>query len=460
MMQESRQRLIRRLLASLALAIAAYGAWFGYTRITYRPESRVAYWEAKLRELNPERPGMVPFDQVRPMLLRAEQWAVDCPDAANHKTTLEFIGRGNWDPTSNPEVACARSLLTSEPFASEFAALREAIQSAWVVPPCLSDSGETDTWTGRWAARDILIAYSRFAREELHDSQAQLAAWRDALKFARIYADSRTYFGCGFAMSCRSRVAVEIARSVSEIPGDERIPFINELMVPTSELSLRPSQRIAGHVIAERCEFDRIFVKDGGWLDVAFAHERYVNWHSKRSRLWNLTAPIFMSREETESRFVRELAKLDQCPSLVALGNAFPYERSQDYEASLLLLRVMHYAWFDNFADLIRLQYISDTLCEGAACMIALHNYRIDHGAYPATLELLVPAYMPRLPIDFGDGNSLRYHPIEGDYLLYSVGSDGVDDGGTPYDVDSKGEGEWRSTGTDVVINVGRRPYR
>jgi hypothetical protein len=64
---------------------------------------------------------------------------------------------------------------------------------------------------------------------------------------------------------------------------------------------------------------------------------------------------------------------------------------------------------------------------------IALKRYHLQHGVYPATLNDLVPAFLPAVPMDFMDGKPLRYKlRSDGDFLLYSVGLDGVDNGGDP----------------------------
>ena len=62
---------------------------------------------------------------------------------------------------------------------------------------------------------------------------------------------------------------------------------------------------------------------------------------------------------------------------------------------------------------------------------VALKRFQLAHGTLPETLSALVPEFLKSVPIDPNDGKSLRYHPdADGTYLLYSVGEDGVDDGG------------------------------
>jgi len=68
-----------------------------------------------------------------------------------------------------------------------------------------------------------------------------------------------------------------------------------------------------------------------------------------------------------------------------------------------------------------------------AVTAIAIKRFQIRHGREPATLNELTPEFLPAVPIDPYDGKPLKYHPNpDNTYLLYSVGEDGVDDGGNP----------------------------
>jgi hypothetical protein len=62
---------------------------------------------------------------------------------------------------------------------------------------------------------------------------------------------------------------------------------------------------------------------------------------------------------------------------------------------------------------------------------IALERYRRLHGSFPQTPGALVPALLKSEPLDFADGQPIRYHlGQDGRFLLYSVGLDLVDNGG------------------------------
>ncbi len=61
---------------------------------------------------------------------------------------------------------------------------------------------------------------------------------------------------------------------------------------------------------------------------------------------------------------------------------------------------------------------------------LALANYRLEHGEYPKRLAELVPEYIDVLPEDPFSGKTLVYRLTPKGYLLYSVGLNGVDEGG------------------------------
>jgi hypothetical protein len=63
---------------------------------------------------------------------------------------------------------------------------------------------------------------------------------------------------------------------------------------------------------------------------------------------------------------------------------------------------------------------------------LALRAYRMETGALPATLDVLAPQYLTKLPVDpFSPSAAApRYRAAQDDYVLYSVGPDGLDNDG------------------------------
>jgi len=61
---------------------------------------------------------------------------------------------------------------------------------------------------------------------------------------------------------------------------------------------------------------------------------------------------------------------------------------------------------------------------------LAVRCYQAEQGHLPARLEQLVPKYLQRVPSDPFSGKPIIYRPQWTNWLLYSIGEDGVDDGG------------------------------
>jgi hypothetical protein len=65
-----------------------------------------------------------------------------------------------------------------------------------------------------------------------------------------------------------------------------------------------------------------------------------------------------------------------------------------------------------------------------AILALASERYRVDHGRWPATPAELVPAYLSTVPFDPHEGVPLHWKTTGDNLILYSVGENGIDDGG------------------------------
>jgi hypothetical protein len=77
-----------------------------------------------------------------------------------------------------------------------------------------------------------------------------------------------------------------------------------------------------------------------------------------------------------------------------------------------------------DFADGVRRDF------DLAKAVLMLNLYRTIHGSYPETLDDVATQLVGRVPDDFCSGRPLRYRKTEAGYQLYSVGLNGLDDGG------------------------------
>jgi hypothetical protein len=79
----------------------------------------------------------------------------------------------------------------------------------------------------------------------------------------------------------------------------------------------------------------------------------------------------------------------------------------------------------------------------------ALERYRLAHGQYPETLDPLAPQFIGKLPHDIINGQPLHYRRTDdGKFILYSVGWNETDDGGTVFFIKSgsavdRDKGDW-----------------
>jgi hypothetical protein len=83
---------------------------------------------------------------------------------------------------------------------------------------------------------------------------------------------------------------------------------------------------------------------------------------------------------------------------------------------------------------------ISSTVRKSAAIQVsidlarvacALERYRLANGQYPEALDALTPQFIEQLPHDIINGQPLHYRRTDsGQFILYSVGWNGTDDGG------------------------------
>ncbi len=83
-----------------------------------------------------------------------------------------------------------------------------------------------------------------------------------------------------------------------------------------------------------------------------------------------------------------------------------------------------------------------------AATALATERYRLAKGRWPERLDELVPDYLPAVPGDPFDGKPLRLRRMDDGIMIYSIGTDGVDNGGN---LDRKNE---TAPGVDLGVRL------
>ena len=198
-------------------------------------------------------------------------------------------------------------------------------------------------------------------------------------------------------------------------------------------------------VTASQCDtLDRLldlsFTNDGrgnGWLVLSrMSHVTQATWVPKaRSGAWNLLSPLFNDRRTVAAkigRFRKAFEKVGELPYLKARGTA---EAAEKCALSFTIvdgpLGQAGIGSYISWYHLFTLKHIAHRNANIAAA--ALSAYRNDHGEYPGSLEALLGDYLSELPLDPYIDQPLCYlQQQEGeDYVLYAVGPNQIDDGGT-----------------------------
>jgi hypothetical protein len=91
-----------------------------------------------------------------------------------------------------------------------------------------------------------------------------------------------------------------------------------------------------------------------------------------------------------------------------------------------------------------------------AVAAVAIERFCLaNNGKLPDQLSSLIPKYLEEIPVDPYDGQPLRYKRTDKGYVVYSIGPDGVDDGGIEGPAGPKPKSLW-----DVTFIVERPESR
>jgi hypothetical protein len=175
---------------------------------------------------------------------------------------------------------------------------------------------------------------------------------------------------------------------------------------------------------------------DNGVLD-NFTHKIGSLYYHLRFSIWKSS----WSYDEELCLLQVEQALIETARNANAKGAFVPAFKKLDQQASNIFQLhpdATNHFLFGELNDQVFVRYLqklaqAETARRLCVTAIALKRYHLQHSAYPATLDDLVPAILPAVPVDFMDGKPLRYKlRPDGDFLLYSVGEDGQDNGGDP----------------------------
>ncbi len=202
-------------------------------------------------------------------------------------------------------------------------------------------------------------------------------------------------------------------------------------------------------------EVERAIVLDEWDRELQRPMGQLVNWYNSNLFSWGDMSGLMRNavwclawEQQDETRWVRRSKKgvddvraaLNASKWIVARDRFKQTEREEweihwglynrwRYQTFLLA----GYSWPENLVHEVKRVLEYETYREMTITAIALKRFELRHGKPPTDLATLVPEFLGRIPHDYMDGGSLRYRlNTDGTWTLYSVGEDGVDNGGDP----------------------------
>ena len=184
------------------------------------------------------------------------------------------------------------------------------------------------------------------------------------------------------------------------------------------------------------------------WTEVFHQDEEEKAWFWKKIPDWNKVTAIF--KKQIYCRIWRfawshqdQRRSLEQQQHLIELARTAASEKSS---ASIqpvldkLAAESISKSWYAKLrypqsalalSTVVGRAMHAETERSMTVCAIALKRHSLRHGKHPASLAALVPEFISSVPVDYMDGQPMKYHlNADGSFTLYSVGDDGKDDGG------------------------------
>ncbi|MFQ5491885.1 MAG: hypothetical protein ACE5GE_14295 [Phycisphaerae bacterium] len=160
------------------------------------------------------------------------------------------------------------------------------------------------------------------------------------------------------------------------------------------------------------------------WSTAAASAAIEPNWRAAQSQLPNLAEPQTLLRQATHV-----------FGGMVDTTTPFPYWHFIEFHFKFMAKRRL------------------------AATALAIRLFEVDHGHRPGRLAELVPDYLSSVPQDpfEPDGGPIRYRPGGDDPMLYSVGVNGLDEGGV-FARKPDGQVDWSKNRRDILFHLNGRP--
>jgi hypothetical protein len=340
---------------------------------------------------------------------------------------------GPWTPENRPHLRAVIDQLAT-PAVQDVLARLAAMQpgKCWMAI-------ETCDQTTR--ARDLLLARARYRHAGLNDIAAAIDDLETLMRLAATCSDSRN----GRSLLCSRGLAFVLQEEIRRIAFERHLTWPEAARLIAAIRSILPnSHAMWQRELDVQSDFNRAFLDhsftldhDGnGWLVLSRMDIMMNDPLSYRPRcgLWNCLSPLFNDRRTVAAKIDRLhqlLADADKLSFPAALAEI---RRLEQRSSPFSILDGPPFYWWFRDGYLQARQLLTMAIADRRATVVALalSAYRGEHAEYPASLEALLGEYVDATPLDPFSDRPLRYFrkPGEDDYVLYSVGTNLVDDGG------------------------------
>lgn len=378
---------------------------------------------------------------------RGMKWQFDSSGPPSPQ--LSDLRAGDWNPAARPTLRCLIRHISSPSMTAFLMSVTDLRERSWIWESGLGQGPAGIEFRQVRGISRLLVARSRYRQAELNDIQGAWDDLKTVLTLSR--TATRNLLIHTLVLNATDSLALsELQHFLREAPIDEGLATdIAETLsaLPSFESVWRKA--MDDQLQNELDEIYRCFsdnANGNGWLVLGAQPDaealRSGVWPTPvvdRSRLWNLLSVLYHDRRTVEARVrrhwsqrleaglqpyaaaVRTLAELDPQPLFGPAHGPWLHavERHGRVETKIILQG----------------QVRAIAKRRAAQIMVALSRFRGERGHYPARLENLALRLISSLPVDPFCGGPFAYRRVsDDDYVLYSCGYDGVDDGGRARD--------------------------
>ena len=127
-------------------------------------------------------------------------------------------------------------------------------------------------------------------------------------------------------------------------------------------------------------------------------------------------------------------------------------ERISSKRKTISKIHVILRTFVPSFSGVINSDLRTTAGLRNAQVALAIQRYRLAKIKLPDQLKNLIPDYLSSIPLDPYDGKELRYKKLETGFVVYSIGEDLSDNGGTEMPQNSKERRKIRNWDITFII--------